>query len=225
MVDTNTDTKGFWDSWWKRVDEEEDWEDRPSLFAQFALSYFPASGSVLELGAGLGKDSRYFASYGYKVTCSDFSDEALRISQMEAINQKLVIDHVNLDLKYPFQFEDQTFDIVYSHAVLHYFSHKITDQILAEIYRVLKDGGVFATLLKSKEDPEIERSLKLEENFYRTPNGLVERFFNIEELEVEIHNLFKPVVMDSSEQMHEIENATFIRFIGTKIPKNNNNPL
>lgn len=211
------DTKEFWDTWWTKYDSE-DWSDTPSLFAQFAISYFPKAGKILELGAGLGKDSRYFASDGYQVVSSDFSDKALDISKWEASSQKLIIDFLNVDLRNPLPFKDLGFDIVYAHAVLHYFSHQITDQIFNEIHRVLKDGGIFATLLKSKEDPEVLKSLKLHENFYQTPQGLVERFFSLEEVQAEITGLFKPVVMDASEQMHESENATYIRFIGSKIP-------
>jgi hypothetical protein len=83
---------------------------------------------------------------------------------------------------------------------------------------VLKEGGIFATLLKSSEDPEVLKSLKLQENFYQTPQGIAERFFSLEEVKAEIAGLFKPIVMDASEQTHETENATFIRFIGIKIP-------
>ncbi|OGM13720.1 hypothetical protein A3A76_02490 [Candidatus Woesebacteria bacterium RIFCSPLOWO2_01_FULL_39_23] len=210
------ETKDFWDGWWKKY-EQEDWDDNPSLFAQFAISYFPKEGIILELGAGLGKDSRYFAHQGYKVTSSDFSDSALEISKWEANAQKLLIDFQNIDIRHPLPFKNEAFNVVYAHAVLHYFSHTITDQIFREIHRVLKDGGIFATLLKSKEDPEVLKSLKLHENFYQTPQGLVERFFSLDEIQNEVNGLFNPTVMDASEQMHETENATFIRFIGLKI--------
>ncbi len=210
-------SKQFWNEWWKRTDNEEDWIDTPSIFAQFAVSYFPARGKILELGAGLGKDARYFASHNYKVVATDFSDEALRISHYETLNQKLSVEYTHLDLKEMFPFEKESFDVVFAHSVLHYFNHKTTDQIFREIHRVLTTKGVFATLLKSKEDPEVLLSKKLNENFYRTPNGLIERFFSVDELIVEIKGLFEPLVLDSSEQTHETDNATFIRFIGSKI--------
>jgi ubiquinone/menaquinone biosynthesis C-methylase UbiE len=211
------DTKSYWDDWWGKF-EEEDWDDDPSLFAQFALTYFPKEGKILELGAGLGKDTRYFAKYGYFVTSSDFSNKALEISKWEASAQKLTnTQFLNVDVSKPLPFKDSQYDIVYAHAVLHYFSHQVTDQIFCEIARVLKDGGVFATLLKSKEDPELLDSLKLQENFYKTPQGLTERFFSLEEIKKEIEGLFKPVILDANEQINESENATFIRFIGQKI--------
>ncbi len=215
------DTKNFWEEWWTKADDE-GWDDTPSIFAQFAISYFPREGRLLELGAGFGKDSRYFAQHGLFVVSTDFSDKALDVSKWESTMQKIMnIDYLNTDITNPLPFSDGEFDIVYAHSVLHYFSHEITDQVFSEIHRVLKDGGVFATLLKSKEDPETLESLKLHENFYQTPQGLVERFFSLEEVQSETNGLFKPVVMDASEQTHENENATFIRYIGLKIPQGN----
>ena len=213
------DTKDFWESWWTKTDND-GWDDNPSIFAQFATSYFPKDGRLLELGAGLGKDSRYFASHGLFVVSTDFSDKALDTSKWEANMKKIMnIDYHNVDIKNPLPFKDVEFDVVYAHAVLHYFSHETTDQIFSEIHRVLKDGGVFATLLKSKEDPEVLKSLKLQGGFYQTPQGIVERFFSVEEVQKETEGLFKPVVLDASEQTHESENATFLRFIGLKIPQ------
>ena len=213
------DTKNFWEEWWTKTDDE-GWDDTPSIFAQFAVSYFPKDGKLLELGAGLGKDTRYFAKHGLFVVSTDFSDKALDVSKWESNMQKVInVDYQNIDIKNPLPYKDGEFDVIYAHAVLHYFSHETTDQIFQEIHRVLKDGGVFATLLKSKEDPELLNSLKLSENFYQTPQGIVERFFTVEEVQGETDGLFKPVVMDASEQMHETDNATYIRYIGLKIPK------
>lgn len=42
------------------------WIDKPSIFAETAIAYFPAKGKILDLGAGLGQDSRFFAERGYE---------------------------------------------------------------------------------------------------------------------------------------------------------------
>ena len=221
LYNGGVNTKDFWEEWWTKTNDN-GWDDTPSIFAQFAISYFPKEGKLLELGAGLGKDTRYFAQHGLFVVSTDFSNKALDVSKWESTMQKIMnIEYQNVDIKNSLPFQDGEFDVIYAHAVLHYFSHETTDQIFREIHRVLKDGGVFATLLKSEEDPEVLKSLKLHENFYQTPQGIVERFFSVNEVQNETEGLFKPVVMDASEQIHEIENATFIRYIGLKIPQGN----
>jgi len=209
------DSKKFWDEHFKKMDEE-GWSDYPSLFAQFSISYFPKDGKILDLGAGVGGDSRYFASYGYRVTSTDISDEALHISQWESLNQKLQVDYMNLDLRNPFPLENESYDVVFSHAVLQYFDDKATQDIINEVCRVLVPEGVFATLLKSKEDPLISQSVKVDEIFYKTPSGLLERFFSTEEFLKFIKGKFEPIVLDSFGQTMEHEHDTFLRFIGKK---------
>ena len=212
------DARAYWDNYYKKKDEEE-WADQPSLFAQFSLIYFPKEGKLLEFGAGAGSDSRYFADHGYQVTCTDYSKEALNIAQWEAVNKKLRIDHMLLDLTQPFPFENESFEIAFSHDVLHYFDNKKTRQIFEEIYRILKPEGILATLLKSHDDPERQSSTKLDDTFYKTPRGLDERFFTVNEVQSLIKDLFEPKVLNSTGQMIEKDNDTFIRFIGEKIIK------
>ena len=50
--------------------KQQDWIDKPSIFAEQAIKYFPESGRVLELGAGQAQDGCFFASQGYDVTAA-----------------------------------------------------------------------------------------------------------------------------------------------------------
>lgn len=61
---------------------------------------------------------------------------------------------MELDVSKPLPFEENTFDVIYAHLSLHYFSKEQTNAILSEIQRVIKRGGIFATLLNTKMDPE-----------------------------------------------------------------------
>ena len=49
-----------------------DWSAQPSIFVQFVNDYLPNKGKILELGAGIGQDTRYFADKGYEVVSTDF---------------------------------------------------------------------------------------------------------------------------------------------------------
>lgn len=51
--------------------EKQDWIKLPSIFAEQAITYFPESGKILELGLGHGQDSIYFAKEGYEVVSTD----------------------------------------------------------------------------------------------------------------------------------------------------------
>ena len=134
------DTKDFWESWWTKV-ENEGWDDTPSLFAQFAFSYFPKEGKILELGAGLGKDTRYFAQHGFFVVSTDFSDKALDASKWESTMQKIMnIEYQNIDIKNPLPFKDEEFDVVHCSHILEHVEDIFFS--MDEIWRVLKVGGI-----------------------------------------------------------------------------------
>ena len=93
---------------------------------------------VLEIGCGMGTDGAQFAKAGGVYTGVDLTEAAIELARkrFELFGLKgtlQVADAENLD------FADESFDIVYSHGVLHH-----TPDIAAavrEIHRVLKPGG------------------------------------------------------------------------------------
>ena len=94
--------------------------------------------NVLEIGCGMGTDGAQFAKAGADYTGVDLTDAAVELARKRFQASGLkgnfrVADAERLD------FHDESFDIVYSHGVLHH-----TPDIKAavrEIHRVLKPGG------------------------------------------------------------------------------------
>jgi SAM-dependent methyltransferase len=93
---------------------------------------------VLEIGCGLGTDGAQFAKAGADYTGIDLTDAAIELARRRfelfgLQGEFQVADAENLE------FSDESFDLVYSHGVLHH-----TPDISAavrEIHRVLKPGG------------------------------------------------------------------------------------
>ncbi len=56
----------YWEELHTRYDGL-DWTEKPSIFAEEIIQYFPERGVVLDLGAGQGQDSIYFAQAGFQV--------------------------------------------------------------------------------------------------------------------------------------------------------------
>lgn len=160
--------------------KERDWIHKPSLFAETSITYFPAKGTILELGAGLGQDSQFFAGYGYKVTSTDLEETALekRVSTLpEDLKQRITVK--NLDLREELPFADASFDVVYAHLSLHYFDRETTKRLFGEIYRVLKPGGVLAFLANSVHDPEYNTGKKLENDYFQIDKAS-KRYFSVD---------------------------------------------
>lgn len=194
-----------------------DWINKPSLFAEQVVQYFSPSGRLLDLGTGQGQDARFFARHGYAVTATDTSEQALKFAREAIAAEKLSIDLKNLDHSQPLPFADKSFEIVYSHLALHYFDNTTTGNIFSEIQRVLVPSGVVAMLLNTWEDPEVTESQKIEEGFYRSPDGLEKRFFTVEYLVEKIINKFEPILIDAQGQTYKDILKTLIRFVGKRI--------
>jgi 2-polyprenyl-3-methyl-5-hydroxy-6-metoxy-1,4-benzoquinol methylase len=93
---------------------------------------------VLEIGCGIGTDGAQFARAGADYTGIDLTEAAIDLARSRFAVSGLkgefrVSDAEELD------FADDTFDIVYSHGVLHHTPD--IEAAVSEIHRVLKPGG------------------------------------------------------------------------------------
>jgi SAM-dependent methyltransferase len=205
--------------YWKKTHEiysKKDWINNTTIFAQFALGYFPKRGKLLDLGAGQGQDSRYFAKLGYDVISTDTSDFALKLSKENAKKDGLNLKIIKLDTSEKLHFKDNSFDIVYSHMALHYFTNEKTREVFREIHRILKPDGILACICNTIKDPE-SKDLSyalIEEDYYKTAEGLLKRYFSVKYMRQVTKNLFIPIVLDSRGETYKDEIKSLIRFIG-----------
>jgi SAM-dependent methyltransferase len=204
----------LWDSIHQRY-VRQDWIHKPSIFAQWAVQYFPAQGTILELGAGQGQDSAYFAALGHRVLSTDFSSEALRLSQVSGMP---LVTLRQLDMTQPFPFEDASFSVVYAHLSVHYFDSAATKRLFSEIRRVLIAGGIVALLVNSTDDPEYGTGTRMEDDLFEVSEGFVKRFFSTASMEKFTED-FERVILDNHGEAYkdnEIGVKKLIRFVGRK---------
>jgi SAM-dependent methyltransferase len=198
----------------------QDWINKPSIFAEFAIQYFPTSGKVLDLGAGQGQDSRFFAEKGFEVASTDFEDFALGLNETNIpshLKKKIKVEEVDLSEKLPYF--NQEFDVVYSHLALHYFDSATTKSIFKEIKRVLKIGGIIAFMVNSTSDPEYQTGTQIEKDFFAMEKNIRMRFFNVDSVK-EFTGDFKTILVDNLGESYK-DNAVgihnMIRYIGKKV--------
>ncbi|MBI3632281.1 MAG: class I SAM-dependent methyltransferase [Candidatus Vogelbacteria bacterium] len=201
---------------------EADWIDEPTLFAEWALQYLPQGGSMLELGCGQGQDSRFFAEKGFIIDALDFSFEGLNLAQAKTPPELVPkISYEQIDISYPLPFNDDAYDVVYSHLALHYFDQATTHEIFDETYRVLRTGGTLALLVNSTSDPEYGSGRKIEEDYYEN-DGIKKRFFSKKSLTPFV-NRFKSLFLDDKGELlkHKADGdrsrGGLVRFVGQKI--------
>lgn len=206
------------DYWNKKYSDDLEYKkiNKPSDFVKFAEHYLLKQGTILELGAGTGQDTKYLFQKGFYITATDFSQVALN-NLRKNFNS---LDHVTikeLDLSKPFSEATNHYDAVLANLVVHYFDSKTTQQIFKEIYRVLKLGGILALMVNTKTDSEYGMGKKLSEDFFELELGRPKRYFSISTLQSFTKQLQTVLLDDKGLDSRRADKKNLIRFIGKKL--------
>lgn len=128
------------------------WQELSSLFSDLEVGE-----KILDLGCGNARYYKLFKEKGVDYTGIDFSENLIKIAQTKYPGIKLLSgDALNLP------FENNSFDKVYSIAVLHHIpSKEFRLQFLKEAKRILKPGGkLILTVWKLHGKKEIALLIK-----------------------------------------------------------------
>jgi ubiquinone/menaquinone biosynthesis C-methylase UbiE len=102
---------------------------------------------VLEVGCGLGTDGVHFARAGARYTGIDLTEASI-----ELVRKRFALESLAGDLRVAdaegLPFADASFDLVYSHGVLHHTPD--TRRAIDEAHRVLRPGGMALVMLYHK---------------------------------------------------------------------------
>jgi len=102
---------------------------------------------VLEIGCGVGHDLMQFARAGANVSARDLADNAVKLATANLAREGYTGD-IQQGNAEALDIPDDTFDVVYSHGVLH---HTVdTEKAIAEVHRVLKPGGEAIIMLYNR---------------------------------------------------------------------------
>ena len=100
--------------------------------------------SILEVGVGAGTDHLQWARAGCRCAGVDLTDAAIETTRerLRLYGFESNLQRVDAEV---LPFADAQFDLVYSWGVIHHSAHP--EQIIAEIRRVLKPGGLFLGMM------------------------------------------------------------------------------
>ncbi|SON59271.1 hypothetical protein MSIMFI_00753 [Mycobacterium simulans] len=129
----------------------------PSEPAHYAADVFAAAGvgRILELAAGHGRDTLFFAHRGFTVVATDFSDVAAaqigRVAQAQGVAAR--VEATVHDMRNPLPLAPGSIDAVFAHmALCMALSTKEIHAIVDEVGRVLKAGGKFIYTVRHTGD-------------------------------------------------------------------------
>jgi SAM-dependent methyltransferase len=143
------------------------------LFDQLLKGRFVAGMRVLDAGCGGGRNLSYLLKSGFEVCGIDKSPEAIAHVRAltTALAPNLALNNFRVELVESMSFADDDFDVVISSAVLHFARDEDHwHEMVREMWRVLKPGGVFFARLASTIGIEDEAE-HLAGRRYRLPDG------------------------------------------------------
>jgi len=190
--------KNYWDEKFKS--KKKIWGDEPSEAAQKSINFLKnelsMKSSLLDLACGYGRDSILFSQYISNVTGIDISSEA--IDMAKKYNKE--IDFVVGDM-FDLPFNKESFDIVFGNFILHLFLKKQRNEILKEIFDLIKPGGVCIISVASIDDSDFGLGDKIEDNCYINSRGVTKCYYSIEMIEKEFTN-FSDIKIEVLEEEH-----------------------
>jgi len=174
--------------WNKTYSEEPDFfGEEPSFAARKAAEAFKKEGAskILELGAGQGRDSLFFAANGFRVYALDYSEVAVEAIKQKSwqLNLADAVTVVGHDLREPLPFEDESFDACYCHML--YCMALCTSELeslFQEVKRVLKPGTLNVYTVRNTEDAHYGKGIRRGEDMYEL-GGFIVHFFSKEKVE------------------------------------------
>ena len=175
----------------------------PSIPAKKALNFFKEKkiNNIIELGAGLGRDSIFFAKNNIKIQALDYSSSGIKI-----INHKIKKNNLSnyistklFDVREKLPFKDNSIDACYSH-MLYCMALTIDDlqKLNKEIHRILKPNGLNIYTVRHTNDGDYKNGKHIGEDLYEN-DGFIVHYFSEEKVN-SLLNGFKNISLEKFEE-------------------------
>ena len=154
----------------------------PSAPGLAAAEAFAAAGhgSVLELGAGQGRDTLYLASQGMHVTALDYAPGTIEtlFAKAQAAGLADMVSVVRHDIRQPLPVPDASVDASYSHML---FCMALTtselESLVGELRRVLRPAGLVVYTARTTADAHYGAGTPRGDDMYEH-GGFIVHFFD-----------------------------------------------
>ena len=135
--------------------------------------------TIVELGAGLGRDSIFFSLNNLSVTSLDYSKSGINLINKKINENKLKNINTKLfDVRQKLPFEDNSIDGCFSHML---YCMALSNQDLInlnkEIWRILKPKGLNIYTVRNEHDGDYKNGIHRGEDMYEN-EGFIVHFFN-----------------------------------------------
>ena len=156
---------------------------------------------IVELGAGLGRDTLFFAKNSIEVEALDYSSTAIKIINKKTLENKSsnLISAKIFDVRKKLPFKDNSIEACFSHMLYCMaLSMKELKYLSSEICRILKPGGINIYTARHTEDGDYKNGIHIGENLYEN-DGFIVHFFSEEKVR-KITNGFEVIDIEKFEE-------------------------
>ena len=156
---------------------------------------------IVELGAGLGRDTIFFAKNLINVDALDYSPAAIKVINKKILENKLsnLVSTKIFDVRKKLPFENNSVEVCFSHML--YCMALTTTELKFlnnEICRILKPGGINIFTVRHTGDGDYKNGIHIGQDLYKN-DGFIVHFFS-EEKVTKISNGFNIVNIERFEE-------------------------
>lgn len=181
------DIKSYWDDNWNNKYTEDG--KKPSLFAKHVFDFIKDKNikTILDLGAGKGRDANFFSQHQYDITAQDISAAALEYIRQNNPAIKTICSDLTENQTF-----SQQYDLIFANLSLHYFDENTTLKIFQKLHQALTTNGLLCFACKSVHNAEYGKGTAMAPHIFE--HGHIRHFFS-EEYTQELlrQSRFKPL--------------------------------
>ena len=156
---------------------------------------------IIELGAGLGRDTIFFAQNSIYVEALDYSTFAINKINQKAkeLNLSKNIKASLYDVREKLPFDNEQFQGCFSHMLYCMaLSNANIENLNNEIHRVIKNNGINIYTVRHTDDGDYKKGIHRGENLYEN-DGFIVHFFSNEKIK-KLSEVFNNFEIESFEE-------------------------
>jgi len=199
---------------------------------RYVEQYLKQDAKIIDIGAGAGEYSLYFAKQGYSITAVELAEE-----NITAFKKKIASD-LDIDLRQGnacnlSEFDDNSFDVVLLLGPLYHISNPFDrEKCIQEAHRVCKKGGIIFFAYISNDMVILTETFSYDLDYLKNGNYNKETFdvnnfpfvfFTVEEARNELiqssgFNLLKEIAVDGvsellAEKINQLDDEGFEHYL------------
>ncbi len=174
--------------------------NEPSIAAVQSLNFFKGK-KIVELGAGLGRDTIFFAQNSIQVEALDYSQKAIEIinNKSKKLNLSQFIKTKVCDVRKRLPFDSSSIDGCFSHMLYCMaLSNYDLENLNKEILRILKPRGINIYTVRNTDDGDYKNGIHIGEDLYEN-DGFIVHFFSKDKIK-KLSNGFKILDIENFEE-------------------------